>query len=145
MTWHSKRMLGIQTSPFCSTETQSCLMSKIVHTIVSKYNAYFHMLKLDVWLQSNCSTSTYLEVFELDYMRMTHSLQDFNLCEKVFCWGLVESFLPYNFHCHHFSTVPLLDHNEELRFHSLKLVKTIKTNQNRKLVNLKKVILIRNI
>lgn len=47
-------------------------------------------------------------------MRMTHSLEDFNLCEQVVCGCLVQSLLPNHLHRHYLSTVPLQCHSQEL-------------------------------
>lgn len=52
-------------------------------------------------------------------MRVARSFQDFDFGEQVFCGGLVQSLLRNNFHCHHFTAVPLQHHNALRHFHSL--------------------------
>lgn len=58
----------------------------------------------------------YLKVFQLDYMRMTNSLEDFYLSEQIFCRCPVKGLLRNHLHCHHFSIVTLQCNNKELQF-----------------------------
>lgn len=51
----------------------------------------------------------YLKVFELDNMRVTQSLEDFNFCEQIFRGSLIKCLLLDHLYRHNFPAVPLTD------------------------------------
>lgn len=51
----------------------------------------------------------YLKVFQLDNMRVTQSLEDFNFSEQIFSGSLIKCLFLDHLYCHNFPAVPLQD------------------------------------
>lgn len=56
---------------------------------------------------SGRTTGSHLEVFQLDDVRVSNALEDFNLCQEVFHRCLVQALLGHTFYGYHLSSVLL--------------------------------------